>query len=327
MSALTDLIPRASNLYAPPGPRLSPQFPGFRDEQWDLDLPAVTVAANSFNSQNILAFDGDADYFIRELWFIVLPTTLAAVQPQDLRVRIRDGDGQLFTSDFCYAQDLNGAYTPPWPIRRGATVTIDYQNVNANTAINVQLVVKGFKRFPCPNVPSVLKPVYVPQRRQYLAEPAGKRYRDFLYPVSFDNSTQTDYLRFPIQTDNDADFSWRATIGSWGTRNNFLTTVGNVALTFYDTMGTALCQLNVLTPWNNHNAGAMRESMISNGGGRGAVHFPEVIIPRGGIIQVDVSFVGLAPFCCVMFALRGFKIYDATAECATDETPVLGGRG
>lgn len=309
MSDLTSLVPRFGNLTVPPWVPFSAQAHGFRDEEYDLDLPAAAVPNASQLLSQVLPMEADADYFIRELWFIVLPTTSSAVQPTDLRVRIRDGDGHMFTNDFCYANDLSGTLCPPWPIRAGAVLIIDYENQNANTTIQVQMIVRGAKRRICENVAADLPSLYKPMRRQYPPPAPGEVHKDFAYPVEYDNlavaPTLTNSLKFPIQMDNDADFLWRGLCGQWATRNNSLPTSGNVALTFYDANNLPFSQANLAEPWGG-NYGEQRENILTNGG-RIAPHYPEILVPRGGVILVDVSFGTLNDR--VRFALRGVKVY------------------
>lgn len=311
---LLTLVPSFSNLYVPPWVPLSAQLPGFRDDEYSIDLPAVTVNSGASSLGNVLPFDADTDYFIRELWFVILPTTASAVQPSDLRVRIRDGDGHMFTNDFCYAQDLCGPLCPPWPVRAGATLIVDYQNQNTGEVnIVVQLVLRGYKRKACENVAVPLPSLYVPMRKRYAPPNPGETHRDFAYSQSYSGPAAppapSTLLKFPIQMDNDADFIWRGLAGSWATVNNTEgggpPTVGGVALTFYDASNTPFNQLQLPEPWGGF-AGEQRESILTNGG-MIAPQFPEVRVPRGGLIQVDVSFGTLATV--VRLALRGVKVY------------------
>lgn len=314
MGGLATLVPPFGNIMVPPWVPFSPQRPGFRDEEYDIDLPPVTVAAGVTSTGNVLPLDADADYFVRELWFIVLPGG-AAVQPSDLRVRIRDGDGHMFTNDFCYANDLNGPLCPPWPIRAGATLIIDYQNQNQSAnSITAQLVLRAHKRKICGNVAQPLPSTYKPMRFQYPGPGPGETHRDFAYSVAYDNfnvaPTPSTLLKFPIQTDNDADFLWRGLCGQWaGVNNQDTATFGNVAITFYDANNQPFSALNIPESWGGYY-GEQRESILTNGG-RITPQFPQVLIPRGGVVLVDVAFGTLVNR--LRFALRGVKVYTQGA--------------
>jgi hypothetical protein len=309
------LLPPVGNAYAPPWMCFSPQLPNFRDEEFDIDLPAVTVLAGVTTGPLNLAFDSDADYLVRELWFVVLPTSGAPINPQDLRVRVRDGDGRLVTSDFVYANDLCGPLVPVWAIRRGSVISVEYSNQGAQTIV-VQWVIRGVKRFPCQNVASPILPAYKPMRYQYPPAPAGKVYRDFEYVFEFDNTLAANNVqqRIPLQTDNDADFLWRGVMGQWFTQNNTaFPTTGAVAVNIYGPDGLALSQLGIATPWVALQTGLVRELVFPNGGGRLAPQYPEIKIPSGGILQMDLSFfTGVTTV--FRFSLRGVKVYGV-GEC------------
>ena len=310
MGSLAKLVPAFGNIMVPPWVPFSPQMPGFRDEEYDPDLPGVTIAAGASSFGNVLPLDADADYFVREIWFIVLPTS-STCQPSDLRVRIRDGDGHMFTNDFCYANDLNGPLCPPWPIRAGATLIVDYQNQNTGEAsINVQLVLRAHKRKICTNVAEALPSQYRAMRSQYPPPNPGEVHRDFAYPVAYDDiavaPTPSNLLKFPVQMDNDADFLWRGLCGQWASLNNQDTaTFGNVALTFYNANNRPFSALNIPESWGGYY-GEQRESILTNGG-RITPHFPQVLVPRGGVILVDISFGTVINR--LRFGLRGVKVY------------------
>lgn len=309
---LVSVVPKFSNLWVPPWVPFSPQVPNFRDEEIDLSLPPVTLTGtDTLSLNNALAFDADADYFIRELQFVILPTTSAPIEASDVRVRIRDADGHLYTNDFCYAQDLCGPTCPPWPVRAGATLLVDFQNEcqTDGTSIVIQLVVKGYKRRACSNVPVPLLGDYVPMRRQYPPAADGEVYRDFSYPQRFDNideaPTPSNLLKFPIQMDNDADFILRGLCGAWFTPSDDFSPTANVALTLYDANSTPWSDRFLPEPWGG-SYGEQREVMLTNGG-RITPVFPEVRIARGSVILVDISFGTIADI--VRFGLRGVKAY------------------
>ena len=313
---LSTLIPKFGNIMVPPGVPFSPQVPGFRDEEIDLNLPAVTlVGTDTVSLSNALEIDADTDYFVRELRFTILPTTTAAIQPSDVRVRIRDGDGHMFTNDFCYANDLTGPLCPPWPIRAGAVLLIDYQNecANADTSIVVSLVLKGYKRRQCSNVAQPTDSGYKPMRYQYPPPIDGEEYRDFTYPQRYDNidaGGAAQLIKFPIQMDNDADFILRGVCGTWFTNKATYANTANISLTLYDANNLPWNALDVPEPWGGV-FGEVRELVLTNGG-RIAPMFPEMRIPRGSVILVDVTFGDIVQI--FRFGLRGVKAYNK-GEC------------
>ena len=305
-------FPPFGNMYAPPWCGFSPVLKGVRDQEYDLDLPPVVVAggaapAGGFSRGNQLAVDVDADYLVRELQFMVLASAGDSPTSADVRVRIRDGDGRLFTSDFVPILDINGPLVPPWPLRRGSVLIIDYQNLQpVETSATVWLLLKGWKRKLCPHDPLEIASPYTPMYRRFL-QPNGENDLDeFEYPFTFTQAAAGDLFKIPLQTDNDADFLWRGLTGDWNTANNDVATVGNVGLVFYDVDGVPLVQGPLLNPWGSLRSGGFRETILGNGGGRPAPQFPEIFIPRGGVLQLDLSF-GAAE--TVRFSLRGVKVY------------------
>jgi hypothetical protein len=308
------------NIYAPPWMCVSPMIAGYDDIEFDIDLsggqlgvnnpPVVNVPANTVqlgtatNGQQ-LQLDSDYDFLVREFQFVVFPPTDAVVQPSDLRVRIRDGFGRLVTSDFVQVQNLNGQLPIVWANKKGGVITFDFQNVSGST-IAVQPVLKGWKRMPCPGKPAI-PTAYVPMYKRY-AYPLGQgvKLEDFEYYFTFTQAAAGDLLKIPLQTDNDADFLWRAEQGDFNTANNDVAVVGNVGIRFYDSNGVALSIAGLTCPWGSQNVGQFRESILSSGGGRPAPIYPEILVPRGGVIEVDLSF-GAAATC--RFSLRGVKVY------------------
>ena len=308
MSANPSPFPPFGNMYAPPWYGFSPVLKGIRDMEYDLDLPPVTIPTNGFSRGNELPVDNDADFLVREIQFVVVATTGTPALPSDLRVRIRDGDGRLFTSDFVPILDLTGPLVPAWPLRRGCVLTIDYQNVAtaAESSATVWLLLKGWKRRLCPDDTFEAVSPYVPMYKRFLPPSASNDIEDFEYPFTFTSATINDQLKVPLQTDNDADFLWRGITGDWNTANNDVATVGGVGLTFYDPWGVPLVQAPLMNPWGSMRSGGFRETILGNGGGRPAPFFPEILIPRGGVVQVDLSFGGVE---VVRFSLRGMKVY------------------
>lgn len=304
---MTPALPAFGNMYAPPWMGFSPVLRGIRDTEFDLDLPPVVVPMGQTVRGLQLPVDNDADYLVREIQFVVAASELV-VTPSDLRVRIRDGDGRLFTTDFVPIADLTGPLVPPWPLRKGCVLIVDYQNVNGagEGSATVWMVLKGWKRKLCPEDPFELASPYVPMLEKILEPYAGQDLEDFEYPFRFDSLAAEDRYKLPLQTDNDADFVWLGITGDWNTASNDVATVGDVGLTFYDVEGLSLVQAPLLCKWGSKSCGLFRESLLASGGGRPAPFWPEVVIPRGGVVQVDISFGGPAT---VRFSLRGFKVY------------------
>ena len=308
MAAKASPFPPFGNMYAPPWYGFSPILKGIRDMEYDLDLPPVTVAAGGFSRNNQLPVDNDADYLVRELQFVVVSATGTAPAPSDIRVRIRDGDGRLFTSDFVPILDINGPLVPAWPLQRGCVLLIDYQNVSTapESSATVWLLLKGWKRKLCPDDPTEAASPYIPMSQRFTQPDPANDIEDFEYPFEFTSAGVEDRLKLPLQTDNDADFLWRGITGDWNTGSNDVATTGNVGLTFYDVWGVPLVQAPIQNPWGSMRSGGFRETILGNGGGRPAPFFPEILIPRGGVVQLDISF-GAASV--VRFSLRGMKVY------------------
>lgn len=307
------------NIYAPPWMCVSPSVAGYQDVEFQIDLPRLTVSANTIqlgtptNGQT-LTLDADFDYLCTEPQFVVFPGD-SSVQSSDLRVRIRDPFGRLVTSDFVQAQNLNGVLPIVWGMKKAGILTFDFQNVNTEIDISVQVVLKGWKRKPCPGAPAIISP-YVPMYKRYaLPIDKGVHLEDYEYPFTFTSSGIGDLLRVPLQTDQDADFLWRGIQGDWNCENNDVAVVGQMAVLFRDPTGVALSSVSspanantmgLLNPWASPNAGEFQESIFSSGGGRPAPMYPEIMIPRGGTVEVDLSF-GAAT--TLRFSLRGMKIY------------------
>lgn len=296
------------NICAPRWMGLSPMVKGVLDTEYDLlPLTAVTVNPNSTSFGNQLPVGTDGDFLVYQIQWYVVPfgergITLA---PQDIRVRIRDVNGRLFTSDFVQIVDLTGALVPAWPLCKGGVLTFDFQNLNTTTGVNITVVLRGWKRTPCPTQ-QAFDPGYLPLYRRYTQSVPDAELEDFEYPFTFTATGAEDMLKLPLQTDNDADFLWRGLAGDWNTANNDLATVGTISVTFYDPLGVPLDLYPLINPWASRSAGQFRECVFSNGGGVPAGFFPEVFIPRGGIAQVDISFGGAAT---LRFSLRGVKVY------------------
>jgi hypothetical protein len=233
--------------------------------------------------------------------------------PGDLRVRIRDGNGKLFTTDFCYATDLNGPFVIPWPLKRGSVLSFDLQNVNASSSITVMITLKGWKRAPCPEQQG-MSSNYIAQRRRFTTAPdllRGAELEDYEYPFVFSLPAMGSLLKQPLQTDNDADFIWKGLCGDLNSPANDVPAVGNVVLAFYDPNGTPLGSYPLsFAGFAQPVRGMLRECILSNGGGGPNPFFPDIFVPRGGVPQVDVLFSDAET---VRFTLRGLKVYKAQA--------------
>lgn len=303
------------NPYAPAWMGVSPVIKGIRDREYDLDLPPVAVPSNSFVLNNSFVMDGDTDYLVREFQFLVTSVTIdgepaaGTALSSDIRVRIRDGRGRLFTTDYIPIADLNGALCPCWPIPRGSVLIIDYQNFNQTPGqvANVWMCLKGWKRFQCQNDQQELNPPYTPMYRMYPKPQVGQEFEDFEYPFTFVSTGASDLLKIPLQTDNDADFWWCGITGDWNTANNNVAVVGNVGVTLYDAVGLPMSKDGLINPWASTLGALFRESLLSSGGARPTPFYPAIFIPRGGVVQVDISFGAAAT---LNFSLRGKKIYQ-----------------
>jgi hypothetical protein len=303
-------FPPFGNIYAPPWLGFSPVLKGIRDQEYDLPLPPVAVPSGAppsggFSRGNQLPVDADSDFLVRELQFVVVAAGEVSPAPGSLRVRIRDGDGRLFTSDFVPILDIIGPLVPAWPLRRGAVLIVDYQNLGSSSATVVMLL-KGWKRKLCPGDPLELAAPYTPMYRRFLEPDADNDLEEFAYPFTFTQPGAGDLLKQPLQTDNDADFLWRGLTGDWNTSNNDVATVGNVGLTFYDVDGVPVVQAPLQNSWGAKTCGGFRETILANGGGRPSPQWPEILIPRGGLLQLDLSFGAAGT---VRFSLRGMKVY------------------
>jgi hypothetical protein len=322
------------NIYAPQWMGISPGLAGYDDRESDISLPlptagsptnGVLVPAASITAPQPLKLDSDADYLVRDIEFALIPpdTDDAGlfgnyVGPLDIRVRIRDGNGRLFTSDFVPVVDLMGPLCPVWPLERGAVIYVEYQNTNPTIDALMVMVLKAWKRVSCPGRPAPVASDYTPMYRRYAQHVTGKELEDFEYPFEFTSSVgvATDLLRIPIQTDNDADFLWRGLVGDWITSNNDNEPVGLAWVVFWDPHNTPLSVYPQIVPWGSQNAGQPRENVFSNSGGRMAPHFPEIFIPRGGVVELTISFGANTPASILRGSLRGVKLYDAKGTAA-----------
>lgn len=297
-------LPPMGNMYAPAWMGFSPVLANLRDIEFSTDLPPVTVTAQTYSRGNQLQIDGDADFLVREIQFVVIQAEGVSIQPSDIRVRIRSGDGRTLITDYMPIVDLNGPVSVPWPLRRGSLVLVDYFNANTRGTQTVWMILKGWKRNPCADPTEAAQP-YIPMYRRYV-QPKSGDVEDFEYPFTFTAAGAVDLLQQPLRTDNDADFLWSGLTGDWNTANNDVATVGEVAMVFYDTDNVPLTVRGLINPWGSGSAGQFRESTLASGGGRPMGFWPSIFIPRGGIVSVDLSFAAAAT---VRFSLRGQKVY------------------
>ena len=344
------LNPMSGDLYAPTWAGIYPQLPGFCDVDFDYSMGTegdffATVTLGPFGSgtevslQNPVAIDIDADYLAREIYIAPIAGSTTgesgAINPQDLKIRIRDGDGNAITSDWITANDLCGPLGPcALPLRKGGIVTVDLWNQGDGTLV-VQMGFKGWKRFPCSDKQSAIPP-FIPQSRRFCKESdfnKAVRFEEYEYFFEFANGANTFYpswvtnlapqspnqifAKLNLATDNDADLLRRGTTGMVMSAGGPITQVPDAwFLLFYDQDQVPL-QNSIPHPGIMPTpSGPSAEMVISNGGGRIHPHWPEIFIPRGGVIQVDILLQtpdsGLSS---VQFSLRGFKVYNE-ADCA-----------
>ncbi len=314
-------FPPIGNIYAPPWVPFSPVVPGICDLEYDNTAPTVqgqviTVLHGGVpqlgqqNTNQQIFVSSDADQIVREIQVLFLQPAGGVVNPSDLRIRLRDGDGRLITSDFVYAVDLCGPLCPALSLRHGTTVLIDLVNLNAAVDLSVVIVFKAVKRTLCGTTESIVSD----HRRMFrcYSQPAeGETHEDAEFPFQFTVTGAQDLIRQTLLVDKDSDFLWRGLTGDVNWASNPIGTVGNVALTFYDPSGTALVKVpvnGILTPWGSPIAGMFRECLLSNGT-KLAPQWPEIRIPKGGGLDLDISFGAAAT---LRFSLRGVKVYT---EC------------
>lgn len=327
MSASPSLIlgPWSTNMFAPKWASIVPQdIPGWCDVEFDFVPITLTVGPGAQSLKNILFVDGDADYLTRELIALPIAGTTGTLNPQDLKIRLTDGDGQAITSDWVTMNDLNGPVGPAViPLRKGSQPYVDIWNQGAATAVLV-VGFKGVKRFPCDTKqPDVA--MFVPQAKRFCKPWAkGITFREYEYFFEFVNGTlatappwavnlqpQTpnrEFQQFPLQTDNDASFLWRGTSGMIMSKGGPAPVPGEWFLRFFDAATVPLARQVPRPGLTPSIAGPGAEMVLSNGGGRMSPHLPELYIPRGGIVSVDIGLLTPATV-SVQFSLRGVKVY------------------
>lgn len=336
----TLLNPWSGNLFAPIWAGVTPQLSGFCDVDYEYGigingLPiSVTLGPGATAFKVEMQIDTDADYLAREIYVAPIDGSAVgnsgAINPQDLKIRLADGDGNFITSDWCTANDLSMPLGPvPLPLRKGSIVFVDLWNQGDGTLI-VQMGVKGFKRFPCSQIQAPLPPFY-PAAARYCREWKGVQFEEYEYFYEFSNgasalfgpwvqnlqpnSPTSIFAQFALPTDNDADFLWRGTTGMIMSSGSPVAQAPEEFFAlFYNPvvvpLAKAVPRLGVTPP----NSGPGCELIFSNGGGRMEPKFPEIFIPRGGTISVDLLLQTQVPADAlesVSFSLRGLKVYDS----------------
>lgn len=339
------LNPMSGDMYAPFWAAVSRQLPGWCDVDFDYSMGnegdfffTVTLGPNGSGTEFALKqpcnINTDADYLAREMYIAPIAGSSVGesgqINPQDLKVRIRDGDGYAITSDWITANDLCQPFGPsPLPLRKGGNVTIDLWNQGDGTLV-VQAGFKGFKRFPCTDRQGPIPP-FIPQRERFCKEWRGVRFEEYEYFFEFANGANAFYppwvsnlqpqspnnifAKFALPTDNDADFLWRGITGMIMSEGSPITIPNAAFLTFFDLDQVPLENQIPHPGINPTPSGPSADLVISNGGGRMAPWWPEILVPRGGTIPLDILLQtpadGLSSF---QFSLRGFKVYNE-GEC------------
>jgi len=295
----TLIAPWRGNLLAPMWAGVTPQLPGYCDVEFDFVPVQVTIPPGGLSLKNQLPVDMDADYLGREFFVSPIAGTTSGANPQDLKIRITDGDSNAITSDWITANDINGVFGPSvLPFRKGSVILVDFWNQGTATLV-VMMGIKGFKRFPCNDKQGPLPPFY-PESARFCKEWEGVRFEEYEYFYEFSNYVTpfsppwaqslnaygaSVFRQVPLPTDNDADFLWRGTTGQiMRSGAAGLSSAGRVSLRFYDHNIVPLA--NVI-PTTGLGPGA--ELVLSDGGGRMSPAFPEILIPRGSSAAVDIG--------------------------------------
>lgn len=317
--------PWSTNMYAPKWATITPQLPGWCDVEFDFNPLTLTLAPGQQFLKNELLVDGDADYLDREIVALPIAGTTGTLNPQDLKIRLTDGDAQFITSDWVTLNDINGPVGPAvLPFRKGSKPYFDIWNQSATSTAVVVVGFKGWKRVKCDAKQADL-PKFVPQSERFCKPWApGIRFEEYEYFFEFVNGTlatappwcvnlqpQTpnqQFNQFALRTDDDASFLWRGTSGMIMSLGGGVAIPGNWFLRFYD---NALVPLARQIPRPNlmpSLTGPGAELVLSNGGGRMSPHFPEVYIPRGAVVSVDIALLA-AITQSVQLSVRGVKVY------------------
>lgn len=200
MSTAPLLNPISGGLYAPIWSGIQKQIAGYCDVEFDpimgtLGIPtSVSLTPGQVSLKNQVVIDSDADFLTREIFVSPISGSnvgvSGAINPQDLKIRITDGDGNAITSDWITANDLNQCVGPcALPFRKGTTVLIDLWNQGDGSLI-VQMGFKGVKRFPC-NETQARIPRFVTQRSLMCKQWQGVRFEEFEYFFEFGANTST----------------------------------------------------------------------------------------------------------------------------------------
>jgi hypothetical protein len=209
------LSPMAGDLYAPTWAGIYKQLPGYCDVDFDYAMGnegdfffTQTLGPSGSGSEFALKLpcniNTDADYLAREMYISPIAGSAVgpsgAINPQDLKVRIRDGDGNAITSDWITANDLCGPLGPcALPFRKGGNVTIDLWNQGDGTLV-VAAGFKGWKRFPCNETQGQLPP-FIPQRHRFCKEWAGVKFEEYEYFFEFTNGAASTFASLLISSE------------------------------------------------------------------------------------------------------------------------------
>ena len=317
--------PWSGNMYAPKWAGFTPQLPGWCDVEFDFDPITVTIAPGIQSLKNQLQVDNDADYLAREIFAQPIVGTTGTLNPQDLKFRLVDGDGQFITSDWVTLNDINGPVGPAvLPFRKGSQPYVDIWNQSASSTAVVIIGFKGWKRVKCDTKQGDI-PEFRPQSRRFCKpwHPAIW-FEEYEYFFEFVNGTlatappwavnlqpQTPnnvFQQFALRTDDDASFLWRGCSGMIMSKGGPAPIPGEWFLTFYDNAIVPLARQIPRVGLMPNIAGPGAEMVLSNGGGRMAPHWPEIYIPRGAVVSVDNALLTPATV-SVQFSLRGVKVY------------------
>jgi hypothetical protein len=292
---------------------------------FDFDPMTVTIGPGQISYKNSLAVDDDADYLAREIFVAPIAGsqlgTDGQISPQDLKMRLTDGDGNFITSDWITANDLCGPVGAAiLPLRKSTRVFVDLWNQGDGVLI-VQMGFKGFKRFPCKTDQGPIPPFYSLRDRLCKQWP-GARFEEYEYPFEFVNgfsafsppwaqnlqpmAPNNVFQKMPLQIEEDADFLWRGICGSIMSNGAPVRIPQQEWLVFYDHNTIPMANVVPRPGSLPASAGPGAELVLSNGGGRMNPVFPEILLPRGSTPQVDIAIQAGSS---VQFSLRGFKVY------------------
>ncbi len=317
--------PWSTNMYAPKWASITPTLPGWCDVEFDFVPITLTLAPGAKALKQFLPVDNDADYLTRELIALPIAGTTGTLNPQDLKFRLVDGDGQFITSDWVTLNDINGPVGPAvLPLRKGSQPYVDVWNQSASATAVLIVGFKGMKRVACNTQQSDI-PEFVPQSKRF-CKPwlPGMWFEEYEYFFEFVNGTlatippwamnlqpqtpNNEFQQFPLPIDNDAGFLWRGTSGMIMSKGGPAPVPGEWFLRFFDVSNVPLARQVPRPTLAPSIAGPGAELVLSNGGGRMSPHWPEILIPRGGAIAVDIALLTDATV-SVQFSLRGVKVY------------------